>query len=165
MDDRKIRKRTLLLIILLIVTIFFSIFIGRYSISPIELLKEIFKFDAMSEAVKTLLKLRSLRIFAAVCVGGALAVSGATFQGVFRNPLVSPDLLGAASGAGLGACIAIVFNASNIVIQISAFTLGLFATFLCIFLSNRLMKWKSGTLIYTYRISNKFCIPSRNFYN
>src|SRR3954471_6796502 len=54
-----------------------------------------------------LLELRLPRVLLAVLVGAGLAVSGAAFQGVFRNPLVDPYLLGAAAGAGLGATLMI----------------------------------------------------------
>ena len=50
------------------------------------------------------------RIFAAILVGAALSVAGATFQGIFRNPLVSPDLLGVSSGACIGAAMAILLG-------------------------------------------------------
>lgn len=52
-------------------------------------------------AVDVMLQIRGPRVLAAVLVGAALAIAGAAFQGLFRNPLVSPDLLGASSGAAL----------------------------------------------------------------
>ena len=55
-----------------------------------------------------LLQIRLPRIVLAGLVGGALAVAGATFQGVFRNPLADPYLIGVASGAGLGAVLAFI---------------------------------------------------------
>ena len=53
------------------------------------------------------------RIILGLIVGGLLAVAGASYQGVFRNPLADPYLLGVAAGAGLGATIAIVSGATN----------------------------------------------------
>ena len=61
---------------------------------------------ANAEAI--LFQIRLPRIVLAGVVGGALAVAGATYQGVFRNPLADPYLLGVASGAGLGAVIAFI---------------------------------------------------------
>ena len=58
-------------------------------------------------------------------VGGALAVSGAVYQGLFRNPLVSPDILGVSSGAALGAVLGIYFSLGVVGIQALAFALGL----------------------------------------
>src|SRR5215469_13756984 len=66
-------------------------------------------------------------VLAAVLVGAALAVAGTAFQGLFRNPLVSPDILGASSGAALGAVIGIFFSLGVIAIQILAFAGGLLA--------------------------------------
>jgi iron complex transport system permease protein len=64
--------------------------------------------DWPASAQTILLQIRLPRIVLAGLVGGALAVSGATFQGVFRNPLADPYLLGVASGAGLGAVLAFI---------------------------------------------------------
>lgn len=78
-------------------------------------------------AVDVLLHVRGPRVLAAVLVGAALAVAGAAFQGLFRNPLVSPDLLGASSGAALGAVIGIYFSLGVFAIEACAFAGGLAA--------------------------------------
>lgn len=72
-------------------------------------------------------QIRAPRIAAAVAVGAALSVAGASFQGLFRNPLVSPDILGASAGAALGALIGIYFSLGIAGIQIAAFAGGLLA--------------------------------------
>ncbi len=61
---------------------------------------------------KVLLDLRLPRVILAVMVGAALAVTGVLFQGLFRNPLADPYVLGTSSGAALGATIAVLSNAS-----------------------------------------------------
>ena len=71
--------------------------------------------------------MRGPRVIAAALVGAALAVAGAAFQGLFRNPLVSPDILGASSGAALGAVLSIFFSLGVIAIQGLAFVGGLIA--------------------------------------
>jgi iron complex transport system permease protein len=71
-------------------------------------------------------QIRLPRILAALLLGAALAGAGTTYQGMFRNPLVSPDILGVAAGAGLGACTAILFGLPILFIQLYAFTGGLF---------------------------------------
>jgi iron complex transport system permease protein len=63
----------------------------------------------------------------AAFVGAALAVAGTAFQGLFRNPLVSPDLLGAVVGAALGAVLGIYFSLGVFAIQAFAFVGGLVA--------------------------------------
>jgi len=83
---------------------------------------------APSEQVQTiLLQIRGPRIVAAMAVGMALAVAGAAFQGLFRNPLVSPDILGASAGAALGAVLGIFFSFGVFGIQMAAFAGGLIA--------------------------------------
>ena len=78
-------------------------------------------------AIDVLLQIRGPRVLAAVLVGAALAIAGAAFQGLFRNPLVSPDLLGASSGAALGAVLGIFFSLGVFAIEACAFAGGLVA--------------------------------------
>ena len=76
---------------------------------------------------KVVFAIRLPRIAAAVLVGAALAVSGTAYQGMFRNPMVSPDILGASTGAGFGAALAILLGAGYFGISLSAFCFGLLA--------------------------------------
>ncbi|MDR1965290.1 MAG: iron ABC transporter permease [Synergistaceae bacterium] len=73
------------------------------------------------------LKIRLPRLFGALLVGGSLALSGAAYQAVFKNPLVSPDLLGVSSGACVGASAAILMHWGALAIQLSALFMGLIA--------------------------------------
>jgi iron complex transport system permease protein len=112
---------------------FLSLVIGRYPVSPPTVIKllaaELLNFDTdISEMVRTVLfRVRIPRVISAMLIGGALSVSGAAFQGLFRNPLVSPYILGVASGAGFGASLAILFVENAFVIQLSAFFFGTLA--------------------------------------
>ena len=81
------------------------------------------------------LNVRLPRILAAVLVGAALSVAGVCYQGMFRNPMVSPDLLGASTGAGFGAALAILCAASYAAITCSAFFFGLAAVLLAYLVS------------------------------
>src|SRR5262249_14059066 len=74
-----------------------------------------------------ILQVRGPRVLAAALIGAALAVAGTAFQGLFRNPLVSPDILGASSGAALGAVLGIYFSLGVFAIQGIAFVGGLVA--------------------------------------
>lgn len=71
--------------------------------------------------------IRLPRVIAALLIGGGLALSGATYQGVFQNPLVVPDILGVSSGACVGAAIAILIGSNAAGTQIAAFIGGLCA--------------------------------------
>ena len=73
------------------------------------------------------LSIRLPRICAALLVGAALSVAGASYQGMFRNPLVSPDILGVGAGASFGACLAILISGNPVLIQTMAFSGGLIA--------------------------------------
>jgi iron complex transport system permease protein len=82
----------------------------------------------VSPAIESvILQVRGPRVLAAVFVGAALALAGTAFQGLFRNPLVSPDILGASSGAALGAVVGIYFSLGVLAIQAVAFVGGLVA--------------------------------------
>jgi iron complex transport system permease protein len=71
--------------------------------------------------------IRGPRIAGALLIGAALAAAGAAYQGLFRNPLVSPDILGVSSGAALGAVLGIFLSLPVVAIQGFAFVFGLAA--------------------------------------
>ena len=73
-----------------------------------------------------MVQLRLPRIVLAGIVGGALAISGATYQGLFRNPLADPYLIGVASGAGLGATIVLVTGVPMVVLGASLLPVAAF---------------------------------------
>src|SRR3982750_1347838 len=83
--------------------------------------------DVPAAVQNVIWQVRGPRILAAALVGAALAVAGTAFQGLFRNPLVSPDILGASSGAALGAVVGIYLSLGIFAIQAIAFVGGLVA--------------------------------------
>ncbi|HXW28399.1 MAG TPA: iron ABC transporter permease, partial [Xanthobacteraceae bacterium] len=84
--------------------------------------------SGVAPAIQTVIfEIRGPRVLAAVLVGAALAVAGTAFQGLFRNPLVSPDILGASSGAALGAVTGIYFSLGAFGVEGLAFAGGLAA--------------------------------------
>jgi iron complex transport system permease protein len=107
--------------------------VGRYPVTLAELIEVLVsrltgRATTVAPAVENVVLLvRGPRVVAAVLVGGALAVAGTAFQGLFRNPLVSPDILGASSGAALGAVLGIYFSLGVIGIEGLAFAGGLVA--------------------------------------
>ena len=106
---------------------------GRYQITVGELVQvlgsRILKTEiAWSKNVDNVVwAIRLPRMCAAFLVGAGLALSGATYQGIFQNPLVSPDLLGVSAGACVGASIAILCKMPSAMIQLLAFAGGLLA--------------------------------------
>ena len=95
-----------------------------------------------AQAENIVMTVRLPRVLCAFVVGFALALSGAVYQSVFRNPLVSPDLLGVSSGACVGASLAILAHLSALLIQLSAFAFGILAVVLSVAIS-RLFKQNS----------------------
>ena len=90
---------------------------------------------AVASTVDTVLfGIRLPRLAAAVAVGGCLAAAGACYQTIFRNPLVSPDILGVSAGAGLGAVVGIFLSLPVAGIQLLAFVGGLGAVGLVVLL-------------------------------
>lgn len=84
--------------------------------------------DSLDDMQSTiLLAVRLPRVLASAVVGAALAVSGLMFQGLFRNPMADPYIIGASGGAGLGACVAIVFFSEVTFLGFSAAALFAFA--------------------------------------
>ncbi len=122
-----------ILVVILIMLFLLSFGIGRYSVSPADVVKilvsKVVPIDhTWRDALETIvMNIRLPRILAAMLVGGSLSLAGVSFQGLFRNPLVSPDILGVSAGAGFGAALAILMNADNWGIQISAFCFALMA--------------------------------------
>jgi iron complex transport system permease protein len=107
--------------------------VGRYPIGLTDLFHVIAAkltgraADVPAAVQNVIWQVRGPRVLAAALVGAALAVAGTAFQGLFRNPLVSPDLLGASSGAALGAVLGIYFSLGVFAIQAFAFVGGLVA--------------------------------------
>lgn len=123
------------LIIILMILFVASAMAGRYSLSFTELtnvLKATFiggtSGNEMAETV--FFGSRLPRITVAVLIGCGLSMSGAAYQGMFRNPMVSPDLLGASAGAGFGAALGLLFALPTFYVQLLAFASGLLAVFL-----------------------------------
>jgi iron complex transport system permease protein len=107
--------------------------VGRYPLAVGELFalaaNKLFgaHYPVAPTAETVVLQVRGPRILAALLVGAALAAAGTAYQGMFRNPLVSPDILGVSAGAALGAVLGIFLSQGALVIQLAAFGGGLAA--------------------------------------
>lgn len=102
--------------------------LGQYPLSINEVVQSLWSTGAEQTAADVVVwNLRLPRLFAAIMVGAALAAAGATYQAMFRNPLVSPDILGVSAGAGLGAVLGLYLSLPLAGIQLLAFAGGLMA--------------------------------------
>lgn len=133
--------RTMFITLVICIGIFLaSLVIGRFFI-PINEVMNILssKFLVLpitwdASMYNVVMEIRLPRVLGAIAVGNALAVSGAAYQGVFRNDLVSPDLLGVSHGASVGACIGILLHLSFYGVAILAFMGGILAVCLTLLL-------------------------------
>ena len=144
------------LIVALIVmcALFFGSFmLGQYPISPSGVIDiigaRLFGYEcSQPDMAQTIVwKVRLPRILAALLIGAALSVAGAVYQGLFKNPMVSPDILGASSGAGLGAAIAILLSLPYVFIQVNAFVFGIVAVGIAYFICQRVSRGKDAVLM------------------
>jgi iron complex transport system permease protein len=137
-------SRPLLYLIFLCIPVpvfFFSMFIGAFPILPGELMDLIashllgveHSYPPVYDVV--VFQVRLPRVILAMIVGAALSVSGAAFQGIFRNPLVSPYVLGLSSGAAFGAALSLAFLPS-LPIQAAAFAVSLLAVGITYFMAS-----------------------------
>ena len=119
----------IVLIVLPIVTALIALGIGRYFITPAEVMEAIIgrftgEYIIADMAYKTIWNLRIPRILLALLVGAGLSVAGCAFQSLFANPLATPDTLGVASGASFGASLGILLGFDMIGMQVFSFLMG-----------------------------------------
>ena len=131
---KKYRVTSLALLILPIILLAASLSVGRFPVSLDTvfniLASHVFPIEQTWTGIEetVVLRIRLPRVLLAMLVGAGLSISGASFQGLFRNPLVSPGLLGVAAGAGFGACLGILmFGGQPIAIKLLAFVFGILA--------------------------------------
>lgn len=169
------RKRTgciLILAILLVVLFLISFCLGRYAVpvgtvikilvykigqqaaNLVSLLPQIeidnifpIAADWTSQMEKIVINIRLPRIIVACLVGCCLSSAGASYQGVFQNPMAAPDLLGASSGAAFGAALAILLRLSNTMITLSAFLFSLLTVLIVYLVGSRAPGKRSLNLI------------------
>lgn len=126
----------ILISILLILSIFGALTIGRYQISLSDCLKVLAGQTLPDRYVGTVIRnIRIPRVLLAVIIGAGLSVAGAAFQGMFSNPLATPDTLGVSAGASFGAALAILIGLPSIGIQLTAFVFGIAAIIIVFFIS------------------------------
>ena len=148
--EKKARRALLWLGLGLLVLFLISFSLGRYGVPPVQVVKILFtRFVELfagpgalsrtwTEQMETVVvNIRLPRILMACMVGCSLAAAGTAFQGVFHNPMASPDILGASSGAAFGAALAILLGASSRTITLSAFGFGLVTVGLVMLVARR----------------------------
>lgn len=142
---KKHYKLTILIMaVLLVGLIVISFVLGRYPISVREFWgivgSKIFRIEPFWTASQESLLLygRLPRVIMACLVGCALSAAGASYQGVFQNPMAAPDLLGASNGAAFGAALAILLNLGNTSVMILSFAFGLITVLIVVIIGNNI---------------------------
>ena len=140
----------LILLLLLLGTVLIASGIGPYRIAPLDVLAAIVRRAIGGTAAgpidTVLFNIRLPRVLAAMLVGAALAAAGSAYQSLFRNPLVSPDILGVSTGAGLGAVVGILLGLPVAAIQFLGFGGGL-ATVAVVMLLARTLRGGGDVLV------------------
>lgn len=140
LEVKRKRMKIFILAVILVVVFLASLAIGRYFIPLPDMLDVLLGKSQNPMATQVLFEVRLPRVLAALIIGASLSISGAAYQGMFKNPLVSPDLLGASAGAGFGAALGILLSFSLIGIKFTSFGFGIIAVFLAWFISSRFGK-------------------------
>ena len=135
-------KIKLLILLAVVAAFFFSFMMGKYAMTPVEVCQTFWAhfFDPANVDPKmdrVLFRIRLPRVGVVMLVGAALAVAGASYQGMFKNPLTSPDLLGASAGASLGACLALLWGLAGEYVQLFAFLGGMLAVGMAVWLNRQ----------------------------
>jgi iron complex transport system permease protein len=126
-----------LLVLLLAASLLVALGVGPYHLSPLTILTSLVHPGSSTNDI-VLFNIRLPRVLAAAFVGAALSAAGATYQTVFRNPLVSPDILGVSAGASLGAVFGILVGLPVVMIQLFAFAGGLGTVLIVVVLARAL---------------------------
>lgn len=162
--NRVYRVLMLSLVILFVAVSFAGVCVGRYSMNPLDVLHSL--ADRITGAEPRdpsmdiiFFNIRVPRVLAAIMIGSALSISGAVYQSVFKNPLVSPDILGVSNGACVGAALAILMGAPILMQEMLAFSGGIIAVMLAITIprimknDSNLMLVLSGTIVSAFMCS------------
>jgi len=137
----KYRKRFAVIGFAFILVFFSAFLVGRYSVSLSGLFRSLVYLlpfhsqEIVGTESTVVILIRLPRILAAGLIGAALSTAGLSYQGMFRNPMVSPDILGASTGAGFGAALSILLGFGYFGITLTAFVFGLSAVLLACLVS------------------------------
>ena len=140
LKSNKIKTKFIMLTVLLIFAIIFSFTIGRYPVKFVDAIKVIvdrfFIGSLENSAENTIIwNIRVPRVLCAMLVGAGISTSGALFQGLLKNPMVSPDILGATQASAFGAALGILLSLNFYIITVLSFAFGVTSVFITYILS------------------------------
>ncbi len=148
------RSICIILLVILIALALACLCVGKYSVSIGDCIRILTGGKGSSAMdAKIVLGLRLPRVLSTILVGASLALAGAVYQGIFKNPLVSPDFLGVSAGACVGAALGILASFGGAAIQVTAFAGGIIAVFITLLIpkavrsSSNIMLVLSGIIV------------------
>lgn len=161
-QQRRYRFLLLGMLFILITVMVLSFWVGYYPLTPSQVAKAFlsrfgYEGDILPQAVTIFWNIRLPRILSAAFIGASLSVAGSTYQGMFRNPLVSPDILGVSSGASLGAAFAILNGSADWMIQLCAFAGGVLAVAFSYLISRKSAHSQTLSLVLTGSMVMALC--------
>lgn len=142
-SSKKIHGKIVGAIFLFVVCFFGSFLLGKYPIQPWTLIRVLLSKvipitpDWTPQVETVLFQVRLPRVLMAALIGAGLSCAGAAYQGIFQNPMVSPDVLGASAGAGFGAALGLFLGWGYQMVSLSAFLFGLAAVLVVCVVSSR----------------------------
>lgn len=156
-DSRKraLPARFALMAVLLLALALLSFLLGQYQVTLWDVLKIFWSKVSPVEATwpkhaeTALFSIRLPRLILAIFIGGGLSMAGSTYQAVFSNPIVSPDVLGATAGAGFGAALAILTKSGRWGLTLSSFSFGILAVGLVLAFAARARTNRTLSLVLT----------------
>ncbi len=167
--NAKARSKVIVLGLVTVVVAIVSLGIGRYYIGPMGIVKVLLQgisgryYGMDKNAMAVVLHIRLPRIAASMLLGAGLAISGQTFQMVFRNPLVSPDVLGTSSAASFGASLALLLGLSALMVSITAFIAGIAALILIYTIASKTRREQTLSLILVGMVVSSLFSASTSF--
>ncbi len=145
----------LAIILLLFVVGILSLSFGSINLSPIRVLKILFFDQEVRQSLNVIIKqIRLPRVLLSFLVGAGLSIAGVVFQGVIRNPMVDPYIVGISAGAGTGVTIAIVLNLQISFLFFSTIPLmAFFGSLITVYIVYNLAKTKDKVPVVTFLLA------------
>lgn len=142
-ERSRVKLRLIVMALLFVCMFVISFSIGRFWVPVREVVSIL--YDRISPVHQTwtkqmevvVINVRLPRIIAAAFIGAALSVAGSVYQGLFKNPMVSPDILGSSAGAGFGAALSIFIGLSSFSTTLWSFAFGALSVFMACFAASR----------------------------
>ena len=150
MSNVSLQFKLTVLLLLIVALMFCSFLLGRYAVGASDAFTAFASWLGLIPSPygtsHVVMELRLPRIIGAIAVGAALSVSGAAYQVMFRNPMVSPAVLGVSAGAAFGAAVAILWSVSAFFIHTMTFVGGLCAVVITYVIGAKLCRGGNATL-------------------